>query len=603
MFSLTPRWRRLLVPGLLALVLAYAALVRLDRLVLAYGPFGHPGWLVTLQRTVGALRPLTPRGWDWGKVEQPYVGGDPINYLKYAREMTHFYQGHVREPVFLATTRVFLWLTDDQDVAVSFASLTFSVLCVLAIYLLGSAVGSRWIGLLAAMALAIEHEMVTWAPDGWRDEAFAAFVTLSAWALLRLRRSWTWPAALVAGLVGAAACLTRLSSLTFLLPALLWLAWPRDRALWRRHALRVGAAAAVMAALVAPYLINTYRASGDPFYAVNYHTTFYEFAEGAVSETPPTALAWTARHFRNTPIAATDTAVRGLFVYPFVTKWRGFNDSVPLLAQVLPWLAAGGLVLWLTQPAGRLLLVVLLMSLVPYMLTWSLRGGDHWRFTMQAYPFYLVAAFQFAFATATGMIRVARDGVRATLARVNLRRALPAGAAGLLVVGLALLEGHWIPFLVAGESLRVGNSTSVAAGPDDAVFFTEGWSELVRGGAVVARLSTRRIATIKLPLPERRPYRLVLRMDPIVPDATPPQRVRVFLGGHAVGIFTLTWNPERVGAYTIDIPAGLVPPGRTPLELMVDDLVPLAQAGNAFPELPRDLQAAFRLWYVRLGPL
>lgn len=603
MVAAAPRWKRVLVPSLLALVLAYAALVRLDCLVRGYGPFDHPGWLVTLERSVGALNALVPAGWDWEKIDPPYVGGDPINYLKFAREMRHFYQGHVREPVFLAMTRVFLFLTGDQDVAVSFASLAFSVLCVLAAYLLGSAAGSRWIGLLAALALAIEHEVVTWAPDGWRDEGFTAFVVLSAWAFVRLQRLWTWPAALVAGVVGAAACLTRVSSLTFLLPGLLWLTWPRERAVWRAHAARVGLAAAVMAVLVAPYLVNTYRLTGDPFFAVNYHTGFYQHAEGVVTETRPTALAWTAGQFRRMPIAATDTAVRGLVVNPFVTKWRGFNNTVPLLERVLPWLAAGGLLLWLTQPAGRLLLVVLLTSLVPYMLTWSIRGGDHWRFTMHVYPFYLVAAFQFAFAIATGAVRVARDGVAATISRVNVRHAVRAGAAGVIVLGLALLEDHWIPYLVANESLRTGAATSVAAGPDDRVFFTDGWSDLVRGGAVVARLATKEIATILVPVPERRRYRLVIRMDPVVPDATPPQRVRVFLGGHAVGVFTLDWNPERVGAYAAEIPAGLVPPGRTRLDLMADHFVPLEQAGKAFPELSRDLRAAFRLWYVRLLPL
>ena len=597
------RWKRALVPGLLALVLAYAALVRLDRLMLAYGPFDHPGWLVTLERSVTTLRPLVPPGWTWEKVNQPYVGGDPINYLKYAREMRHFYQGHVREPVFLATTRVFLWMTGDQDVAVSFASLAFSVLCVLATYLLGSALGSRWIGLLAAAALAIEHEVITWAPDGWRDEAFTLFVVLSAWAFVRLQRSWTWPAAVVAGVLAAAACLTRLSSLTFLLPAFLWLAWPWDRSVWRAHIARVGLAAAVMTVLVAPYLVNTYRESGDPFYAVNYHTTFYQYSQGMVTETRPTALAWTAGEFRRTPIAAADTAVRGLVVNPFETKWRGFNNTVPLLARVLPWLAAGGLILWVTQPAGRLLLVILFTSLVPYMLIWSIRGGDHWRFTLHVYPFYLAAAFQFAFAIVTGAIRVAREGVAATIARLNVRRVVLAVTAGAIVLGLALLEDYWIPYLVAKESLRTGASTSVMAGPDDGVFFTDGWSDLVQGGAVIARLATKQVATIYVPLPERRGYRLVIRMDPVVPEATPPQHVRVYLGGHAVGVFTLDWNPERVGAYVADIPAGLVRPGRTQLDLMADDLLPLERAGKAFPELSRHVRAAFRLWYVRLVPL
>src|SRR5262245_65440627 len=95
--------------------------------------------------------------------------------------MRHFYQGHVREPIFLATTRVFLWMTGDQDIAVSFASLTFSVLCIVVTYLLGSLVASRWVGLLAGLALAMEHEVFTWAPAAWRDEGFKALADVGAW--------------------------------------------------------------------------------------------------------------------------------------------------------------------------------------------------------------------------------------------------------------------------------------------------------------------------------------------------------------------------------------------------------------------------------------
>ena len=96
------RWVRYSVPALITLIVAYGALVRLDRLFRAFGPFDHPGWLVRLEQTVAAVRdPLVPRGWNWQKVERPYVGGDPISYLRYTREMRHFYQGHIREPVFL----------------------------------------------------------------------------------------------------------------------------------------------------------------------------------------------------------------------------------------------------------------------------------------------------------------------------------------------------------------------------------------------------------------------------------------------------------------------------------------------------------------------
>ena len=127
-----------------------------------------------------------------------------------------------------------------------------------------------------------------------------------------------------------------------------------------------------------------------------------------------------------------------------------------------------------------------------------------------------------------------------------------------LTVGLARLEHYWVPHLVARESLKVGDSVSIGAGSNDSVFFKEGWSDLVRGGNVIARLATGWRSTIRLPVSERRPYRLVIRMDPLPFEDAPTQRVRVFLDGHAVGVFSLDWNPERVGSYAVDIPAGLV---------------------------------------------
>ena len=39
--------------------------------------------------------------------------------------MTSFYGAHFREPVFPFAVKSYLWLLDDQDVAVSFASATF----------------------------------------------------------------------------------------------------------------------------------------------------------------------------------------------------------------------------------------------------------------------------------------------------------------------------------------------------------------------------------------------------------------------------------------------------------------------------------------------
>ena len=102
--------------------------------------------------------------------DTPYAGGDPINYLKYAREMRNFYAAHVREPMFPAVTRIGLMLSGDADVGVSVASITFGLLALVATYVLGASVASPAVGLAAAAMLAIDHSAVYWAIGGWRDE-------------------------------------------------------------------------------------------------------------------------------------------------------------------------------------------------------------------------------------------------------------------------------------------------------------------------------------------------------------------------------------------------------------------------------------------------
>jgi len=586
----------------LVVILIYASILRLDALFAKYGPFTHPGWLVTLERSVGAVRGgVVPASWTWTKKDQPYVGGDPYSYLKYAREMRSFYQAHVREPVFLAVTRMFLAMTGDQDVGVSLGSLMFSVLCVVATFLLGSAVGGRWVGLLAALALAVEYEMVTWAPDGWRDEAFTFMATMTVWAMLRLDARAHFRRAIALGLLAGFACLTRITAALFILPGFVWLVATAGRAAWRTRLKPVGLAALLAAVVVSPYLISCWLATGDPFFSIDAHTVYYRAAEGVPYDTKQSAAGYVAEKFRTRPVLSTDTALRGVLIYPFEIKWRGLDSWIRGFGGALKWLALCGLVAWLWDRRGRFLLGMLACLLVPYMMTWRVGDGGAWRFTMPAYPFYLVAAFGFAAAAVAVVVSLARGGWPTIDVRQGRRIALRAGliAAGAIVLLLAL---RWSPYYVARESLQVGDSTSISAGPDDQVFFTKGWTDLVKAGQVVARLAEAEHAEIAVPLPARREYRLVIRMDPLPFPNAPPQRVRVSVDGRDLGTLELTWNPQRVGAYTITVPAD-VGPGRHRLAFTADYLAEMAGVGDMYPEIDRSKKVGFRLWYVRLTPM
>jgi 4-amino-4-deoxy-L-arabinose transferase-like glycosyltransferase len=280
-------------------------------------------------------------------------------------------------------------MLDDRIMAVHVASAACSTLLVLATYLLGVAAFSRAAGLLAALALAVDRNALWWSVEGFRDDAFALFVVLSALALVHLWRRPTAMSGALFGLAGAAACLTRITSLSFLFPALVVLLLARgERAPQRRRA--AGVAALVLMALVGPFLLSCWVAFGDPLYAVNFHTKFYRSRSGLPFQE---SMGWLDYLRAGSPLREqAETGLRGLTTYPFKNKWQGLDGVAAWVPLLMSASAVAGLALFLRSAPGRLLLLVLFTSLLPFAFTWAIPGGAEWRFTMHAYPFYLVAA-------------------------------------------------------------------------------------------------------------------------------------------------------------------------------------------------------------------
>jgi 4-amino-4-deoxy-L-arabinose transferase-like glycosyltransferase len=584
------------IPALLVVVItAYGAILRLDSFVQKYGTLDHPSWARVLTRDIAPLASnLRPTIYRWYPVQPPYEGGDPINYLKFAREMRSFYQAHVREPMFLALTRGFLWALSNQDAAVSFASATGSLLTIVAAYLLGSVVLSRAAGLTVAALLAIEYEIISWAVDGWRDDLFMATVVFSAWSLVRCRRNPTRGNIILVGTMAAGACLTRITALSFVLPALAWFVLDGD-APSRRSRLKAAAAGGlVCVVLLAPYLLNCAIATGNPLYAVDYHTRYYRYGEGRPSEQPMSATAYVASKIAARPITALDTGLTGLFVRPFTIKWTGFVAWLPRSGDALSWLAVAGLIAWVFSINGRMLLVILFSSLVPYSLTWNVAGGGEWRFTMHAYPFYLLAAMY-----AVGLLWRGVTGLsqkRWDARRVG-RKQLAWGAAGAASVALVCAIYVLLPWFVVRETIARQDDVSIEAGDRDAVFFGSGWSQPYVDGPTF-RVSQAERASIRLPLPARRTYQIVLRLDPVVPDRQ--HRAVVLLNRQLLAILSLRWDPERVGAYPLRLPADKVRVGINELTIVPDLMVAAGSAGIRFAGRDPTVLLGVRLWYVRV---
>lgn len=610
-FAAVRRIASRLAAGLPILVVLYATALRFDALSARYGPLDRPPWAHQLdENTREWISLLRPQAFGWAPVADPH-GGDPINYIRFGREMEHFYDAHVREPVFPFVSSIFLKLLNQQDVAVSFASAVFSLLGVAATYLLGSYAFSRWVGLGAALAMAIERDVISWGVNGWRDDAFTFFVVVSAYGLLRCHRSGSYADALLAGIVAGFSCLTRLTSLSFLLPGFAFLIFTSPKGHLKRRLGTVATALLTTTAITAPYLINCWITYGDPLFAINYHTQFYQAREGLAPDTSVSAVHYVGTKLLDRPFATLDTVAVGLTSYPFSNKWTGFDPWLPGLGLYLSWSALVGLTLCLWSGAGRLLLLVLVTSLLPYAFTWSIPGGSEWRFTQHAYPFFLVASC-LTIRQVGGAMSLARWGWRSPAPATRRRVSAFVGVLAAIAVAWGTLQV--LPYLKARESLLAGDPATIMAGDRDGVFFASGWSAAITDGNVTARPSQGQLSILRLPLPPIQDYALTIRLDPYDPriDARPRKElppssllrsVRVFVNNTLVAKFVLRWDPNQFGSCDVKLSRTMLKNGLNSIALLADLTAPVKSVPGGPVDSSETVGRRFRLWYVMVQPI
>jgi hypothetical protein len=571
---------------LVVLVTAYGALLRLDAISEKFDPVQAPQWLHRLELwRVGPSR-IRPADMRWEAYPRfvhkdgppTQYRGDPYTYLQYAREMRSFYAAHRREPLFPFATKVSLWLLHDSDSAVSFASGAFSVLAIVLTFALGAEAFSYWVGLTAAALWAIEFDLITSGTEGWRDDTFVCTVLLTAWLLLLAVRQRTWRIAVALGTAAGAACLVRVTSLSFLVPSFGYLLLVGSGR-WLARLRFFAIVAAVTIVVAGPFLFNCWRVYGDPFYSIDVLVHDYRNMEGKPGEVDPSARAFFAGHLRQRPATTIDTFALGLTQYPFENKWTGFTPWQRQLGRSLAAASLLGLFLWAGLPQGRLLLVVLGSSLLSFATTWRL--SPDWRFTEHAYAFFLIAACSvpwFAVRAFDMRARLLEDRAAARTAVV----AWATSAAAILVCGVILTR--ITPSLIFKETVQAGEPATILAGDRDSAFFQNDWPQLVTRGTPT-RVAPGPRATIVLPLPVRATYDALVRVDPStepVRPGAPVSRIQLLLNGRLVAVCDPGSTPSRIGLCSGVFPADDVRVGPNRLTLVTE---------HPF---------GFRVWYVRI---
>jgi len=629
---LGPRGRaiagRALAWTILAIILAYGSLLRIDAITDRYGPVASPQWIASLQ-TRSFLKPNTirPSSFLWSREPlYPHRDGvsthyfsDPYIYLDVARHRASFYAAHFREPVFTFVTREFLRGFHDQDVAVSFASAFFSVLAVWMTYVLGAAVWSRLVGLVAALALSLDKDVIALASLGWRDDAYMAAVALCVYLMLRLWRAGQSPAgvtrlgrfqldngyleASVLGVTAGFAIMTRLmavSLLTFGVGYFILLA----RTSWRRKLTMAAIAAGLAIAVSAPYFINCWKVYGDPFYTFNVHGTFYSAAEGQTFH--DSTSAYVAKKLTSQPLDTIDTVAQGMTTYPFGNKWHGLDAWHARAGEWAATAAIIGMIALASTAAGRLLLISMVGAMIPFSFTWKVDAN--FRFTEFTYPALLIAAgvtvdiawraVRFALVPRSRLQPSTHPPIHPSLHPRVWLGWVAVVAAGAMSMGFVLRVA---PAWICRSALRSHETAMLTAGSRDGAFFTRGWSSVIHAGDVVSLRAATIDGVLSLPLPIVTDYTVSLRMDPFPRplDSTPPRLpvVDVTLNGASLGAVEMHWTIDRVGSYEIVLPRADVRAGANALAFHVRRPAD-SPPGSVEPGLTDG--DAISVWYLRV---
>ncbi|NKB87712.1 MAG: hypothetical protein GKS06_05775 [Acidobacteria bacterium] len=584
--SSSARWApgadQLRIAAALAAVLLWGGLLRLESLHQAYGPVTRGVLALAEKLAADVGGNLRPSG-DWyDRGTYPYRF-DPKSYLDSAREMRHFYEARLREPLFVAATRVTLGLTGDRDVAGSLVSTLFSVLVLVAAWRLGSAVGGTWVGLAAAGILALETDLIRWAPLGYRTEAFTAFTALFLAAFLRWSDAPTRRRGLVLAAWGAAAALTRLSALSFVVPLLMLALWTvRDRPEARRTA---AWAAGTCAALVVPFLVACWWRFGDPLYSVTEHWSyFYQGRGGPAAQAADSVGSWALGQLATQPLKFADSILLGLTAYPWSHKWVGLRPFLGVAGVTALQVAAlAGIFGWLWSAKGRVLLGAGFLSMAPFALTWGIYAQP--RFTMHVYPLLIVAAVHAPaqWIGAWSQFRRGRSDRHRWLVRSVAPRALLTSS--LVLVAMVWMFG--IP-VVEARSQAASGVSGVAASWRDGFLFGAGWQPPEQEGNQVVRHMSESEALAAIYVADLRALHCTMKIGSTARRRQHSQVLKLTINGDWSRRFRLPPTRE-LASYEFRVPRAALREGSNALMFTALD----GAAAGEIASAPR-----IRFWYV-----
>jgi hypothetical protein len=276
---------------------------------------------------------------------------------------------YAREPFFIWAIRLFYLFTPATETSLRFFTVLLSLGALIAGAYFGRAVGNAFVGVVVALLMAVNSNLIFMSVRGLRLELYILVILAFAACLMFLRPRKAAGFTLL-GITTGILHLSRITSLSFTI-----LLVPIVGIMRQWKAMHVGLALGIGVLLVIPHLVfnYSYKDSRDPFFSANIHARFYRNIEFQGEEGFPSVDAVRADPYAGPPITTFQylfglhsipdivrTSLRGAVrtFFTAFTKKILLEDNVVLFALYLI-----GLVSLLCSPSRMLLLIMLFVEL------------------------------------------------------------------------------------------------------------------------------------------------------------------------------------------------------------------------------------------------
>ena len=241
---------------------------------------------------------------------------DAVLYRKLADSMSHIFDTKIREPGFIWVVKIWFLLVGSSDLNLRLLTFGLSLILVLLTFFVGQKIFNPYIGLISAFLMSINKNVIISAVSGLREEFFPIMILIIIYILFVKKFDNNFKKAIWAGILGGAVCLTRITSVIFVFPLIVFSFFKLKNSF--ESLKKIVLSSVIVLVMIFPYFYYQYQTYNDPFHQVKSHTRWFANKEFGGQPGFPTVEQ----------VKESSSVGKPISPYKYIFKMRPFKQAI-----------------------------------------------------------------------------------------------------------------------------------------------------------------------------------------------------------------------------------------------------------------------------------